>query len=122
MPDENARPLVPPGGHYRHTVRAGNLIFAAGQVGWDDDHTFPDGIEAQTRQALDNLGRALAADGATLANLVSVNAYLSDLSNFAAYNEVYKTLIPTDPPARTSVGVQLFPGCLIEISGIAVVE
>jgi 2-iminobutanoate/2-iminopropanoate deaminase len=122
MPDPTARPLPPPGGHYRHVVRRGNLIFTAGQIGWDDDRVLPDGIEAQTRQALDNLSRALAAEGATLADLVSVTVYLSDLSNFGAYNEAYKSVIPTDPPARASVGAQLLGGCLVEISGIAVVE
>jgi 2-iminobutanoate/2-iminopropanoate deaminase len=122
MPDPTARPLPPPGGHYRHVVRRGNLVFTAGQLGWDDDQVLADGIEAQTRLALDNLARALASEGATLADLVSVTAYLSDLADFAAYNEVYKAAIPTDPPARASVGVQLSQGCLVEISGIAVVE
>ena len=121
-PTAAARPLPPPGGHYRHVVRRGNLVFTAGQVGWDDQHVFPDGIEAQTRLALDNLSRALASEGATLADLVSVTAYLSDLADFAGYNDVYKAAIPTDPPARASVGVQLFPGCLVEIMGTAVVE
>ena len=81
-----------------------------------------DGIEAQSRLALDNLRRALASEGATLADLVSVNAYLADLADFGPYNAVYKELIPIDPSARTSIGVQLAEGCLIEISGIAVVE
>jgi 2-iminobutanoate/2-iminopropanoate deaminase len=122
MTDATARPLPTPGGHYRHAVRRGNLIFTAGQLGWDDDRVLAEGIEAQTRLALDNLSRALASEGATLADLVSVNAYLSDLADFAAYNDAYKSVIPVDPPARTSVGVQLSPGCLVEISGIAVVD
>ena len=116
------RPLPPAGGHYRHAVRRGNLVFTSGQLGWDDDRRFPDGIEAQTRQALDNLGRALALEGATLADLVSVNVYLADLEMFPRYNEVYREVIPVDPPARTSVGVRLAPGALIEISGVAVLE
>ena len=122
MTDESARPLPPAGGHYRHAVRRGNMIFTAGQVGWNDDRVLADGIEAQSRLALDNLRRALASEGATLADLVSVNAYLADLADFGAYNAVYKELIPIDPPARTSIGVQLAEGCLIEISAIAVVE
>jgi 2-iminobutanoate/2-iminopropanoate deaminase len=122
MSDASLRPLPPAGGHYRHAVRRGNMIFTAGQVGRNDDRVLADGIEAQSRLALDHLSRALASEGATLADLVSVNAYLVDLADFAVYNDVYKELIPTDPPARTSVGVQLAEGCLIEISGIAVVE
>jgi 2-iminobutanoate/2-iminopropanoate deaminase len=115
------RPLPPAGGHYRHAIRRGNLVFTSGQLGWDDDRLFPDGIEAQTRQALQNLRRALALEGATLDDLVSVNVYLADLEMFPRYNEVYREVIPVDPPARTSVGVSLAGGALIEISGIAVV-
>jgi 2-iminobutanoate/2-iminopropanoate deaminase len=118
---EAARPLPPAGGHYRHVVRRGNLVFTAGQVGWDDDRVFPEGIAAQTAQAMENLRRALASAGATFADLVSITAYLADLSEFAAYNEVYRKLIPVDPPARTSIGVRLAPGCLIEIAGVAVI-
>lgn len=120
MPDAS-RPLPPPGGHYRHAVRRGSLVFSAGQLGWDDERKPADGIAAQTRLALENLGRALAAEGASLGDLVSVTAYLSDLANFAEYNEAYKSVLPVDPPARTSVGVALPAGCLIEIAGIAVV-
>jgi 2-iminobutanoate/2-iminopropanoate deaminase len=117
---QELRPLPPPGGHYRHVVRRGNLVFTSGQLGWDDEQRFPDGIEAQTRQALANLRRALALEGATLDDLVTVGVFLADLSMFAAYNEAYREVIPVDPPARTSVGVSLPPGALIEISGVAV--
>lgn len=115
------RPLPSPGGHYRHAVRRGNLVFTAGQLGWDDEQKLADGIEAQTRRALDNLRRALASEGATLGDLVTVSVFLADLSMFARYNEAYREVIPEDPPARTSVGVSLPPGALIEISGVAVV-
>ena len=118
---QELRPLPPPGGHYRHAVRRGNMVFTAGQLGWDDDRLFPDGIEAQTRQALENLRRALALEGATFDDLVAVNVYLADLEMFPRYNEVYREAIPVDPPARTSVGVSLAGGALIEISGVAVV-
>jgi 2-iminobutanoate/2-iminopropanoate deaminase len=117
---QDLRPLPPAGGHYRHVVRRGNLVFTSGQLGWDDEQRFPDGIEAQTRQALENLRRALAIEGATLQDLVTVNVYLADLDMFARYNEVYRDVIPVDPPARTSVGVALGGGALIEISGVAV--
>jgi 2-iminobutanoate/2-iminopropanoate deaminase len=114
-------PLPEPGGHYRHVVRRGSLVFTAGQLGWDDEQHPADGIAAQTRLALSNLERALAAEGAGLRDLVSVTVYLSDLGNFADYNAAYKEVIGADPPARASIGVALPPGCLIEISGIAVV-
>lgn len=120
MTEPDARPLPPPGGHYRHAVRRGNLVFAAGQVGWDDDRQFVEGIAAQTRRALENLGRALASEGATLEDLVTVNVFLADLADFPGYDAAYREMIPADPPARTSVGARLFPGCLVEINGIAV--
>jgi 2-iminobutanoate/2-iminopropanoate deaminase len=116
------RPLPPPGGHYRHAVRRGNLVFTAGQLGWTDDKKLPDGIEAQTRQALENLRRALASEGATLDDLVSVTVYLTDLDMFPGDNEVYREVIPVNPPARATVGAKLLAGALIEISGVAVVE
>lgn len=118
---QELRPLPPAGGHYRHAVRRGNLVFTSGQLGWDDDRRFPDGIEAQTRQALENLRRALGLEGATLDDLVSVFVYLADLEMFPRYNEVYREVISVDPPARTSVGAALPPGALIEITGVAVV-
>jgi enamine deaminase RidA (YjgF/YER057c/UK114 family) len=114
-------PLPQPGGHYRHAVRRGSLVFTAGQLGWDDEQKRADGIAAQTRLALSNLERALASEGAGLGDLVSVTAYLSDLSNFEEYNAAYREVLGADPPARTSVGVALPRDCLIEISGIAVV-
>lgn len=117
---QELRPLPPAGGHYRHAVRRGNLVFTSGQLGWDDERRFPDGIEAQTRQALDNLRRALALEGAAIEDLVSVNVYLADLEMFPRYNEVYREVIPVDPPARSSIGASLPPGALIEITGIAV--
>jgi 2-iminobutanoate/2-iminopropanoate deaminase len=121
-PEGARRPLPPAGGHYRHAIRKGNLVFTAGQVGWDDHRQFADGIVAQTRLALDNLRRALESAGASLGDLVTVNAYLADLNDFARYDETYRDVLRTDPPARTSIGVDLAEGCLIEIAGIAVIE
>jgi 2-iminobutanoate/2-iminopropanoate deaminase len=115
------RPLPQPGGHYRHAVRSGSMVFASGQLGWDDEQKRADGIAAQTRLALSNLERALASEGAGLRDLVSVTVYLSDLTNFAEYNAAYKEVIGDDPPTRASIGVALPEGCLIEISGIAIV-
>lgn len=114
-------PLPQPGGHYRHAVRRGSLVFASGQLGWDDSQKPADGIAAQTRLALSNLERALASEGAGLADLATVTVYLSDLANFPEYNAAYKEVIGADPPARASIGVTLPPGCLVEIAGIAVV-
>jgi len=121
MSDE-ARGLPPAGGHYRHAVRRGSHIYTAGQVGWNDTRQFPPGIEAQTRQALANLRRALESEGATLGDLVTVNAYLADLGDFAAYNTEYQKVIGADPPTRTTVGVRLAPECLVEISGVAIID
>jgi 2-iminobutanoate/2-iminopropanoate deaminase len=121
-PDPGSSALPPTGGHYRHVVRRGNLIVTAGQVGRDEEGRFPAGIGAQTRQALANLRAVLRSEGADLGDLLSITAYLADLDDFAAYNEAYREVIPIDPPARTSVGVRLPAGCLIEISGIAAVD
>jgi 2-iminobutanoate/2-iminopropanoate deaminase len=121
-PDQGSPTLPPTGGHYRHVVRRGNLIVTAGQVGWDEQHRFPEGIAAQTRQALENLRVVLRSEGAGFGDLLSITAYLADLDDFAAYNDAYREVIPVDPPARTSIGARLPAGCLIEISGIAALD
>lgn len=121
MPDVESGALPPAGGHYRHVVRAGDLLFVAGQVGWDAERRFADDVASQTRQALANVSAVLASEGATLDDLCAVTAYLADVRrDFPAYDAAYREIVPTDPPTRATVGVTLAEGCLVEISGIAV--
>ena len=104
-------------------VRADSMIYASGQVGIDPQtrQVVDGGIEAQTRQTLENLKAALALAGASMADVVKVNIFLTDIGDFAAMNGVYREYFDSEPPARTTVGTSglALPGLMIEIEAIA---
>ena len=111
----------PPGGGYSQGIKAGRLVFTAGQVGIDPatGELAGDTIAEQTTQVLDNLAAVLGAGGATLADVVKVTAFLADMSLFAGYDTVYRSYFPEPRPARSSVGVNL-GRFLVEIEAVAV--
>lgn len=101
-------------------MRAGDFIFVSGQVGFGPDgKIIAGGIEAETHQTLDNIGRALALDGAALADVVKVTVWLADLADFAAFNAVYQTFFPQTRPARSTVQAGLLVEARVEIEAIA---
>jgi reactive intermediate/imine deaminase len=104
-------------------VRGDGVVYASGQVPVDPQtrQVVAGGIEAQTRQTLENLKATLALAGAGLADVVKVNIFLTDMSNFAAMNGVYREYFASEPPARTTVGTTGLanPAMLIEIEAIA---
>ena len=82
--------------------------------------TVPDGIEAQTEQALQNLAAILASAGASMADLVKVTIFYADVEDFARLNEVYARHMPDPPPARSApANVALPHGLLVSIDAIA---
>jgi reactive intermediate/imine deaminase len=102
-------------------VVAGDLIYVSGHVAWDEQGRTSGDIRAQTRRVLDTLGTVLAGAGASLDRAASVTVYLRRAEDFAAMNEVYATYWPKDPPARTTVIVDLVPPeALVEIALVAV--
>jgi 2-iminobutanoate/2-iminopropanoate deaminase len=109
-------------GSYSQGIKAGKLIFTAGQVGIDPATGELAGptIEEQTARALENVKAVLEAGGATLADVVKVTAFLTDMSLFAGYDRVYRTYVPEPRPARSSVGAKLAGDFLVEIEAIAV--
>jgi len=111
-----------PGGAYSQGLRVGDFIFVSGQVPRDPvtGEIVGATIEEQTKQVLENIKAILAAGGATLADVVKVSAHLTDLANFAGYNNVYAEYFPDPKPTRTTVGSQLL-GFLVEIDAIAYV-
>jgi 2-iminobutanoate/2-iminopropanoate deaminase len=104
-------------------VRGDGVIYASGQVPVDPQtrQVVDGGIEAQTRQTLENLKSTLALTGASLADVVKVNIFLTDMSHFSAMNGVYREYFASEPPARTTVGTTGLanPAMLIEIEAIA---
>lgn len=115
------KPVAP----YSHVVEAGGWLFVTGQLATDpDDDTraLPEGIEAQTRKVMDNLGRALAGAGVGFERVVCVRIFLTDFErDYAAMNRIYETHFAKDRlPARTTVGVtHLARGGVVEIDMIA---
>ena len=112
-----------PGGPYSQAVVADGFIFVAGQVAVNPKTNQGElgDIKIETRRALMNLQAVLESAGSSLQEVVRVGVYLVDLKDFDAMNEVYREFFPTDPPARTTVGVQL-PKIKIEIDCIARVK
>jgi 2-iminobutanoate/2-iminopropanoate deaminase len=92
---------------FSQVVEANGLVFLAGQVGNvpGTGSAVPGGIEAETRQMLENVGRLLRAVGLDYDAVVKATVYLRDFGDFAAMNGVYRQMFPTDPPTRATVGV-----------------
>ncbi|RLC82406.1 MAG: reactive intermediate/imine deaminase [Chloroflexi bacterium] len=110
-------------GPYSQAIRAGNLVFTAGQLGINPNTgELEEGIEAQTRQALLNLKAILEAAGTSLENVVKTGVFLKDIGDFPAMNAVYAEFFPHSPPARTTLQAAELPkGALVEIEAIAVI-
>lgn len=112
--------VPPPVGAYSPAVRAGDLVFVSGQVPRDPatGTLIGDDVASQTTQVIRNVERALAAAGASLADVVSVTVYLASADDWGRFNEAYKRLMPAPYPTRTAIGAEL-RGILVEISAIA---
>lgn len=92
---------------FSQVVEANGLVFLAGQVGGAPGAggAVPGGIEAETRQMLDNVGRLLRDVGLDYRDVVKATVYLRDFTEFAAMNAIYREYFPTEPPTRAMVGV-----------------
>ncbi|MER2089409.1 MAG: Rid family detoxifying hydrolase [Sporosarcina sp.] len=109
-------------GPYSHAVDAGELVYFSGQTAMNSvsaEHMTGD-IQAQTKQCFINLFEVLEATNLTSDDVVKVNVYLTDMNDFTAMNEVYKTQFADPFPARTCVAVLALPlGADVEIEMIA---
>ena len=113
----------PPVGPYSPGLAAGDLIFLAGQGGFDPEsgQLVSGGIAGQTAQAFRNVEVLLQAAGAGLDDVVSCLVHLSDLDLFAEFNAAFGQEFPgPDKPVRTTVRADLMAGMLIEVTVIAV--
>ncbi len=109
-------------GPYSQAIVAGGFVFCSGTAGIDPlTGAAPDGIEAQTEQALLNLEAVLGAAGASVSDLVKTTIFYADVADFASLNEVYARHMPDPPPARSApANVRLPRGLLVSIDAIAV--
>ena len=119
---ENAPAAV---GAYSQGIIASGFVFTAGQIplipGTSDLRE--GGIQAQTRQSLNNIKAVLEAAGSGMDKIVKTTVFLADINDFAAFNAVYGEFFPADPPARSTVQAGGLPvGALVEIEAIALLE
>ncbi len=112
-------------GPYSAAVKAGNLIFTAGQLGIDPEsgEFVPGGIEAETRQALLNLQAVLEAAGSSLQSVVKTTVFLRDMNDFGVMNAIYGEFFTGDYPARSAVQAARLPkDGAVEIEAVALLE
>ena len=111
-------------GPYVHAVRAGDLLFCSGQIPLDPVSGEIVGASAaeQALRCLRNLAAVCEAAGASLADAVRVTVYLTDMSAFAAVNDVYASFFASDPPARVAIGVAALPrGAQVEVDAVVAI-
>lgn len=109
-------------GPYSQAVRAGDLLFTAGQIGLDPaSGQLAEGLEGQTRQVLANLRAILTAAGSSMDQVVKTTIFLADMGDFARVNAIYGEAFSVAPPARSTVQAAALPrGALVEIEAIAI--
>jgi reactive intermediate/imine deaminase len=102
---------------FSRAVRVGDIVYLSGAIGRGPDGKPPEGIEAQTKATMDDIGETLKLAGLGYKDLFHCTVFLSDMKNWADFNKVYLTYFPEGPlPARSAVGVNgLALGALMEI-------
>jgi len=109
-------------GPYSAGVTTGHLVFTAGQLGMDPEtgELVEGGIQAETRQALNNLKAVLQAAGSDLSLVIKTTVFLKDINEFGLMNEVYGTFFTEKFPARSAFQVGALPkGGSVEIEAVA---
>ena len=108
-------------GPYSQAMKVGNLVFTSGQIAIDpaDGQVHAETIKEQTEQVCKNLSAVLCAAGTSLEKVVKTTCFLSDMADFAAFNEVYGSYF-TGKPARSCVAAKALPkNVLVEVEVIA---
>ena len=107
-------------GTYSQAVRVGDTVYLSGQIGLDPaSMQLVDGIDAQIVRVFENLKAVAEAAGGSLADVVKLNVFLTDLGNFAKVNETMARYFAEPFPARAAVGVSALPrGALVEADAV----
>ena len=111
-------------GTYSQAVQVNNTVYLSGQIPLIPDtmELIEGDIGVQIRQVFDNLSEVCAASGGDLSNIVKLNIFLTDLSNFATVNQVMGEYFQQPYPARAAIGVSELPkGAQVEMDGILVI-
>ncbi len=111
-------------GTYSQAVKVGNTVYLSGQIGLDPaSMQMVDGIENQVHRVFQNLQAVATAAGGSLADVVKLNVFLTDLGNFGRVNEIMAQYFTEPYPARAAVGVASLPrAALVEADGILVTQ
>jgi len=120
----NPSTMAPPGGHYSHATVANGFAFVSGQLPITPagDKLNQASFDEQAAQVLANVQAALEAAGSSVAQLVQVRVYVTDIEHWLAFNRLYKEWAGAEPPARAVVPVPLLHyGFLIEVEAVGVV-
>ncbi len=109
-------------GPYVQAVQHGNVIYTSGQIPLTKDGVLSgEDITTQTHQVMKNIEAILLAAGTDMNHVIKTTCFLSDMNNFAAFNEVYKSYFDRNFPARSCVEVARLPrDLLVEVEAIAV--
>ncbi|HAZ61205.1 MAG TPA: reactive intermediate/imine deaminase [Gammaproteobacteria bacterium] len=111
-------------GSYSQAVRVGDTVYLSGQIPLDpaSGELLEGDIKSEIERVFANLAAVLAAAGGSLADIVKLNVYLTDLTHFGQVNEVMAALFSEPFPARAAIGVASLPrGARVEMDAIAVV-
>ena len=108
-------------GPYSQAVKIGDFLFTSGQIGIiPATGEMAEGVEAQTEQAMRNLGAILKENGMDYANILKTTVFVADLGDFAKVNAIYASFFSADYPARSCVQVAALPkAARVEIECIA---
>lgn len=112
-------------GSYSQAVKTGNLIFVSGQIALDPQtgEMMNDDFVTETKRVFDNVAGVAEAAGLSLANVVKLTVYLTDLNDFSALNEAMSEYFDEPFPARAAVQVSLLPrGATVEVDAILATE
>jgi 2-iminobutanoate/2-iminopropanoate deaminase len=111
-------------GPYSQAVKSGGFVFCSGQIPLNPatGQLVEGGIEAQTRQVMQNLSHLLAAAGSSFEQVVKTTIFLTHMGDFAQVNQIYGSFFTVAPPARSTVQVAALPlGATVEIEMVALV-
>lgn len=107
-------------GPYSQAISANGIIYTSGQIGLTPSGELVQGIEAQTRQVLENLSEVLKASNSSLNQVIKTTIFLSDMEHFGIVNGIYAEFFGDHKPARSTVAVKTLPkDALVEIECIA---
>ncbi len=114
---------LPKGGPYSHVVEAEGFLFISGVIPMDTTQNIVimDDISKATELVLNNIKSIVESMGSKMENIVKITVYLKDMNHFSQMNKIYKKFFPSNPPARSCIGVSDLPaGAIIEIDAIAI--